>query len=75
MPGSNPDIIRAKQGDTLDALLARERALGPEALDLVLKANPGLSAIGPILPLGTPVTIPPAAVDAPTVRPIVQLWD
>lgn len=69
------DIIRAQQGDTLDALLWRERGFGPDDLVTVLEANPGLVDFGIVLPLGTGVTIPPTA--SPTLRalPLVQLWD
>ncbi|TPG14353.1 tail protein X [Sphingomonas oligophenolica] len=68
------DQLRADQGDTLDGLIWRMRALGPADLDAVLALNPGIAALGPILPLGTLVTVPDAA---PAVRRIetVQLWD
>lgn len=68
------DIIRAQQGDTLDGLLWRERALGAANLAPVLAANPGLAALGAVLPAGTPVTIP-ATAPAATTRDLVQLWD
>ncbi len=69
------DVIHARQGDTLDQLLHRDRGLGPEALGTVLVANPGLASLGPLLPLGTPVTIPPAASAAPIERKLLNLWD
>jgi phage tail protein X len=70
------DVIHARQGDTLDGLLWRERGLGPEALGAVLDANRGLAALGAILPLGTAVTVPPAALDAPRIRSdVVNLWE
>ncbi|WP_066725349.1 tail protein X [Sphingomonas pituitosa] len=68
------DILTTRQGDTLDELLWRERGLGPEALDAVLAANPGLAERGPTLPIGTPVTLPVLAAQAPPVRETVQLW-
>ncbi len=70
-----PDIIRAQQGDTLDALLWRERSFGASDLGKVLEANPGLAALGVILPLGTPVTIPATATPTPRTLPLIQLWD
>lgn len=68
------DVVHARQGDTLDGLLWRERGLGPASLTIVFAANPGLAAHGAILPLGTSVTVPPAAISAPVARELVQLW-
>ncbi|CAN5774464.1 tail protein X [soil metagenome] len=69
------DIIHAQQGDTLDALLWRERGFGASDLARVLAANPGVAALGVILPLGTPVTIPAEATPTPRTLPLIQLWD
>lgn len=69
-----PDTVRARQGDTLDGLIWRERGLGPSNLPVVLKANPGLAAMGAVLPLGTPVILPDVP-PTPVVRDIIQLWD
>ena len=68
------DPLRARQGDTLDLLLWRERGLGPADVAPVLAANPGLAALGPVLPVGTPVTLPDTP-PAPIVRAVVNLWD
>lgn len=69
--------LTAQQGDKLDQLIWREAGLGPAALARVLDANPGLADLGPILPLGTLVIVPPAPAAASTtpVRPLIQLWD
>jgi phage tail protein X len=64
-----------RQGDTLDLLLHRDCGLGPEAIDIVLAANPGLAALGPVLPVGTPVLVPDRAVAAPATVQLLQLWD
>lgn len=69
------ETITARQGDTLDLLLHRDCGLGPEALDTVLAANPGLAALGPVLPVGTPVLVPDAAIAAPATVNLLQLWD
>lgn len=66
--------LTARQGDTLDALLWREAALGPAALASVLEANPGIAGLGPILPAGTTVTVPATAPTADTL-PLINLWD
>lgn len=67
--------VTARQGDTLDGLLWRERQLGPSALPGVLIANPGLAKLGAVLPIGTLVVVPPAAAEAPRIRKTVNLWD
>ena len=69
------DVIRAQQGDTLDALLWRERGLTATDAVRVLEANPGLADRGIVLPLGTPVTVPTSASPKPRALPLVQLWD
>jgi phage tail protein X len=70
-----PAVLRARQGDTLDALLHRERSLGSAAVGIVLRANRGLAELGATLPVGTPVTVPDEALVAPRTVPLVQLWD
>lgn len=46
-----------QEGDTVDLIcFARFQAHGMESA--ILKANPGLAALGPILPLGLVVKIP-----------------
>lgn len=67
-------ILIARQGDTLDALLWREAALGSAALASVMTANRGLAGLGPVLPAGTAVTVPDTAPTAATL-PLVNLWD
>lgn len=66
--------LYAREGDTVDALVWRERGLGPADLGNVLEANPGLGAIGAILPAGTLVAIPARAPASPIIK-LTQLWD
>ncbi len=68
------DVIRAREGDTLDGLIWRARRLDAANLPAVLAVNPGLAALGAVLPDGTAVTLPNTA-PAATVRDIIQLWD
>ena len=68
------NILHARQGDTLDGMLWRERGLGPSALPAVLDANPGLAGAGAVLPIGTAVIVPDTAPAADTL-PLIQLWD
>lgn len=66
--------VTSMQGDTLDELCYRH--LGrTDILESALELNPGLAAIGPILPCGTTVELPEAADLAPVQTNIVQLWD
>lgn len=65
--------VVSHQGDSLDALC--QRHLGSTAMvEAVLDANPGLAALGPILPMGSRVTLPDTAA-ARTDSSIIQLWD
>lgn len=65
----------ARQGDTLDALCWRELGATAGVVEDVLELNPGLAALGAILPHGTAVLLPDrSAVKAPTVSS-VNLWD
>lgn len=65
--------VRAHQGDSVDSLCWRH--LGSSApVESALEANPGLAALGPILPEGTLVTLPDAA-PAPATRATINLWD
>lgn len=69
------DRLRSLQGDTFDALLWRERSLGPADWPAVLQLNPGLAALGPILPLGTVVIVPETVTPTTPTLSLVQLWD
>lgn len=60
----------------LDLLLFQVHGVaGQKLLETTLELNPGLARLGPVLPLGTIVTLPdlPAA-DPFTVRPVVSLF-
>lgn len=65
--------LRAQQGDTLDLILYRHYGYTAGITEQVLALNPGLAEQGPILPMGTLITLP----DAPTqaAAPLIQLWD
>lgn len=66
--------VRAQQHDTLDALLWRHLGGTAGYVETALELNPQLAALGPVLPLGTPVELPdlqPATRSAP----MVSLWD
>ncbi|WP_447042520.1 tail protein X [Vreelandella sp. H-I2] len=66
--------IRAQQNDTLDAICYRAYGTTQGVTEQVLAANPGLAELGPLLPHGTPVTLP-TVTQPPSRAPTVQLWD
>lgn len=66
-------IVIAKQGDTVDSLCWRHLG-SSQAVETTLEANPGLSALGPVLPIGTPVTLPDQQTPAKQAN-LIQLWD
>lgn len=66
--------VIAHQGDTVDSLCWRH--IGSTAdVELVLEINPGLAALGPILPEGTRLTLPDAPVSAVAQANLINLWD
>ena len=74
MTALNTATVTAEAGDTLDALIWRTRGLGPADLPEVLDINPGLAALGALLPAGREVLVPVRS-PVPALREIVQLWD
>lgn len=67
--------VRANQGDTVDSLCWRH--LGSSNwVEYVLETNPGLAALGPILPTGQLVTLPDLEPEAAATKTNhLQLWD
>ena len=66
-------IVIAQQGDTVDAICWRHYRQTAGITEQVLALNPGLAALGPILPPGTLITMPAAPTQAE--QPLIQLWD
>ena len=64
---------RTLQGDSVDSLCWRHYGRTADVVEAVLEANPGLAALGPILPQGMQVVMPD--MPKPTVKPLIQLWD
>jgi len=67
-------VEQSRQGETVEALVWRVTG-NASAVEAVLQANPGLAELGAILPAGTAVTIPAAAVTSSATAPLIQLWD
>ncbi|QNM96383.1 tail protein X [Chitinimonas koreensis] len=65
--------VIARQGDSLDAVCYRHYGRSAGVLEAVLEANPGLAALGLILPEGTAVELPEVA--PPATQPLIQLWE
>jgi len=49
---------RCQEGDTVDLIAYRRFGSSSGTTESILDANPGLAAIGPILPLGMMLRIP-----------------
>lgn len=64
----------AAQGDTLDLICWRHYGRTRDIVERVLAVNPGLAALGAVLPLGTPVRLPEWPAQIATQK-IIQLWD
>jgi phage tail protein X len=67
------DVIRARQGDTVDVAIWRERGRDAADIAAVLAANPGLADLGPVLPTGTAIIVPAAPAERATL-PTINLW-
>lgn len=67
--------VLAMQGDTLDALCERELGSTAGTVERALEINPGLAALGPVIPAGTPVELDETrAAQAARTLEVVQLW-
>jgi phage tail protein X len=67
-------LARAMQGETLDALCLRVLGRTQGVTEAALADNPGLADLGPILPIGTAVSLSDATQATQTQAPLVQLW-
>jgi len=65
---------RTRVGDVLDAICAKHYGDTPHRVEGVIAANPGLAALGPVLPSGL-IIVPPEIEDTAQERPTIRLWD
>lgn len=66
--------VIAQQGDSIDYLCWRH--LGTtDAVEATLLLNPGIAALGAVLPMGTAVILPDTVVETPRSTSFIQLWD
>lgn len=66
--------VIAQQGDSVDLLCNRHLGGTATVTEQVLELNPGLAALGSILPMGTTVTLPDALPEKQN-NQLIQLWD
>lgn len=71
MPGG--EIAISQDGEALDAVVWRKLGRTSGLVEATMALNPGLADLGPVLPGGTPVTLPPPS-SAQPVRETVKLW-
>ena len=67
-------IYTTRQGETVDLACLAFYGRTAKVVEAVIDANPGLAALGPVLPLGTKIIMP----DIPstsTAKPLTSLWD
>lgn len=69
-----PTTYTTKQGQTVDLVCLDQYGRTADVTEATLAANPGLAALGPILPMGTVVVMPDVA-KKPTASKLVSLWD
>lgn len=70
-----PQTVTARQGDTLDLLCLRHLGTTAGVTEAAYALNPGLAALGPVLPLGQAVTLPDPPTTPAATANTVQLWD
>jgi phage tail protein X len=66
--------VRSRQGDTIDLLCWRHYGRTSGTAEGVLAANPGIAAMGAVLPFGTAVILPDLEL-AREAATTVSLWD
>jgi len=63
-----------KQGETVDLACLSHYGRTRDVTEAVLDANPGLAALGPILPMGTTIVMPTIDTTSQATQ-LVSLWD
>lgn len=67
-------IYTTKQGEMVDAICQRHYGRTKDVTEAVLATNPGLAAMGPVLPFATRVTLPDVTEQTKR-KPLVGLYD
>lgn len=63
------------QSEMLDLICHRFYGRSAGTTEAVLAANPGLAALGPVLPFGTRILLPDLPTGQRKTRPLTSLWD
>ena len=63
-----------RQGQTVDLACMAHYGRTAEVTEAVLAANPGLAELGPVLPMGTVISMPDITKRV-TLRELVKLYD
>jgi phage tail protein X len=69
-----PKTHAIKHGEMIDLVCYRHYGRTRDVTELVLAANPGLSELGPLPPIGTLVHLPDIN-SKPQLPALVNLWD
>lgn len=67
-------IYTTRQGETVDLACLAFYGRTAKVVEAVIDTNPGLAALGPVLPLGTKITMPDIPATS-TAKPLTSLWD
>lgn len=67
------EAVFAQQGDTVDTVCQRYYGYTSGITEEVLKANPGIADLGPVLPIGQRVLLP--RYQPQQTQSTVKLWD
>jgi phage tail protein X len=67
--------VMAQQGDTVDLICWRHYGATAGITEQVLAANPGLAALGTVLPIGTTVLLPELTEAPASTQTLINLWD
>lgn len=68
------DIYTTRQGETVDLACLAHYGRTAKVVEVVIDANPGLAALGVVLPIGTKIIMPAISTSATQPR-LVSLWD
>lgn len=68
-------IVIAEEGDTADRICFRYLGRTGAVTEQLLSLNPGLAALGPLIPHGARVKLPAQNDLSPVQNETVKLWD
>lgn len=69
-----PQTYTTRQGETVDLVCSKFYGRTRDVTESVLATNPGLAALGTILPLGTQIVMPDIEARSAASK-LISLWD